>query len=252
MVSNTVDFATIIGAKIDTVVATDTVETLHDSIRISVPYPSRVWVKDSVVVSDTITSLAADDSGCIVTPVFLKPTKVITSPSVDTINAYFHGTWNSGYDTATVTVVVSYGNINFSTPEFLFPAVTFQVLPVIGSTNQLVPFSVTVPIGVADLPFSYRVYTRNSVKTDTSVLYTGRTKQSPRLGLEEIVATTGVASGTIQIIAMSGAVVYTSHEDNLITAMHMIKQKCSLPSGNYVVHMCTDLGVQPPAKLLSW
>ncbi|MEI8130137.1 MAG: hypothetical protein WCG55_01365 [bacterium] len=253
MVSNTIDFSTIVGAVVDSFVATDTIMFSVDSVHTSVPYPNIYWVKDSVWQADTVatSAVATNDSGVLLTPFFRNPTKVLSAPTVDSSNAYFHGTFTSGYDIAIVRVVVSYGDSLFLSPEFLFPAVSDTIHPVLGTTVQNVVDSIVIPIGVNNLPFSYRVYTINSKKADTSIVYHGRTKYVAPAGINGITPQE-IIPGTITIYSLAGVLLYSAHEENLSVGDRLIKQEVTLPTGNYVQCSRTDSGLQLPGKIICW
>ena len=240
-ISNNPSMTPVVGAVMDSFLVTDTVMVAFDSIHVSIPYPGLYWIKDSVWQTDTLPSVAVttNDSGVILTPFFRNPTKVLSAPTVDSSNAYFHGTFTSGYDSL------------FLSPEYLFPAVSDTIRPVLGTTVQNVVDSIVIPIGVNNLPFSYRVYTENSKKVDTSIIYHGRTKYVAPAGIDGIIPEQ-VISGTISIYSLTGALLYSGHEEDIVSGSKNVKQKVSLPAGDYIQCLRTDTGIQLPGKLISW
>lgn len=176
---NVAHTATVAGLR-DTFIATSTTAIFTDSLHTSVPFPWLYYVTDTVQELDSsgsivATDFAVNDTGVRLTPYFINPTQIEKNQRDDTANAYFDGTFMSGYDDAVVTVIVSIGDQTFSRPNRTHPAVTEIIEPVIGTTMQNVLKSVVVPIGANNFPYSYRVYIKNSKKTDSSVIFKGRT-----------------------------------------------------------------------------
>ena len=246
---NVAHTATVAGLR-DTITAITSTSTRMDSLHTSVPYPLEYYITDTIMELDSSgaivgTAYAVNDSGIRLTPMFVNPTQLETGQKSDTEYSYFSGKFTSGFDDAIMTVVVSYGDTTFSSPLRSHPAVTDTIAPVLGTTNQVVSRSVTIPIGVNNFPYSYRVYIQNSKKVDSSIIYKGRTHGGITSGVWDPV---GMFPGFVSVYSISGAVVYSEHVAD-VSNIDAVRNKIS-STGMYILAIQTETGIPLPRQKL--
>jgi hypothetical protein len=227
----------------DTFTAMSTIATRVDTLHTSVPYPLMYFITDTVTEIDSTGAIvdiafAVNDSGIRLTPYFISPTQVVKNHKSDTTNAYFDGTFMSGYDDAVMTVIVSYGDTSFKSPVRSHPAVTDTIMPILGTTVQTVLRSVVIPIGVNNFPYSFRVYIRNGKKTDSSVVYKGRTHGGITSGVMDPI---GKFPGYVSVYNLEGKLVYSEHFKDV---SDMDKVRDNVPNtGIYILVVKTETGI---------
>ena len=152
-----------------------------DTFNVSLQFPITYYVRETVIVSDTNgvfdTAAGVSFRPVFVTPKFTKPTQALNKLLVSQTTGIVSGNFTSGFDTAQVEIIVSYGDSMYQNPSTKYPY-KGKVLPKAG-LNQMSSQSFTINTGAPNYLFSYKIRVYNSIADTLSPVFWGKTLSSP-------------------------------------------------------------------------
>jgi len=172
----------IINEKRDTFYFDKSAKNFSDTLNVSLTDPMNFYVNIFITSEDTLNqrdTALSPPSGIpiLVTPKFKKGSMNVAPVITSQNNAIINGTFTSGYDSATVKVVISYGDTIFANPSVLYPFE--QKIFAKAGADQNFNLNFNITIGVPNYYFSYKVNVTNSVGDTTSKVLWGKTSASP-------------------------------------------------------------------------